>query len=68
MSGSRIGGLKTVKANIEREPGFYTRIGKMGGSKTGKKGFALMSPAKRRAAGRLGGTNSKRSRDRLVNL
>lgn len=58
MPGTRIGGQKAAKKNIELYgPDFYRRIGSKGGqAKNGKpKGFAAMSIEKVKAAGKKGG-------------
>lgn len=64
MSGSKIGGAKAAKTNKAKYgDNFYSVIGRQGGSVTGiKKGFALMTPEARAAAGRKGGTISKRTK------
>ena len=59
MVGTHAGGLKAYLTNTKREPEFYKRIGRIGGSKTGIKGFAL-DPALARAAGAKGGRMSRR--------
>lgn len=60
--GTREGGLKAKKANIERYGAdYYSRMGSIGGRATGMKGFAVMSPEKRREAGRKGGSRSSRA-------
>lgn len=61
MSGTRAGGQKARQTNMKRHgKDFYARIGSLGGRATGIKGFAAMSPEKRREAGRKGGRNSTR--------
>lgn len=61
MSGNRLGGLKTAKINKAKYgDDFYVRVGRSGGIKSAKKGFALMSPEKRKAAGSKGGSISRR--------
>lgn len=63
MAGTKAGGLAAAKRNKEKYgPDFYKNIGKMGGSaeKTRPSGFAAMSPEKRSAAGRKGGSTSRR--------
>lgn len=59
MAGSRVGGIKTAKKNLERGPGFYKRIGKLGGLARVPKGFAT-NPELARIAGEKGGRISKR--------
>lgn len=60
MSGTRAGGLKSSKKIMARDPDFYKRIGKIGGSKTfGNKGFAVMDKDKLREAARKGGRISR---------
>lgn len=60
MAGTRKGGLRACQTNKERYgEDFYIRIGAIGGSRTGLKGFAL---DRKRAseAGRKGGQISRR--------
>lgn len=60
MSGTREGGLKAAKTNIERNgKDFYSRIGSQGGMNGHTGGFAA-NPALAREAGRKGGKKSKR--------
>ena len=40
MSGSRAGGLKARDKNIEKDPDFYKKLGRLGGSVKVPKGFA----------------------------
>lgn len=45
MSGTKQGGLKAAKSNMDRHGAdFYKRIGAIGGSVRGTKGFALRQP------------------------
>lgn len=61
MAGTRKGGLKCAETNRERYgEDYYTEMGRKGGRWKGKKGFALMTPEQRSAAGRKGGQISKR--------
>lgn len=60
MSGTREGGLKAAKTNLERNgKDFYSRIGSQGGKNGHTGGFAA-NPALAREAGRKGGKKSKR--------
>lgn len=61
MAGTREGGLKAAKANLERDPDFYKKIGHIGGSAWSDKlkGFAA-NPALAKEAGRKGGSKTKR--------
>lgn len=61
MPGTKIGNRKSA-ATIKRLYGdsFYERIGKLGGSVKMQKGFAKMPFNKVSAAGKKGGTNSRR--------
>lgn len=57
MAGTREGGIKTRDMNLKKHgKDFYKEIGRKGGLKTGKKGFAL-NPALAIVAGRKGGKN-----------
>jgi general stress protein YciG len=60
MGGTKAGGYKACATN-KRKYGddWYARIGKIGGSKTGLKGFALNNELAK-SAGRKGGLKSKR--------
>lgn len=61
MSGTHIGGKKTVQTNIKKYgQNFYKEIGKKGGSVKVPKGFAVMSPEKRSQCGSIGGRISKK--------
>ena len=60
MSGTREGGLKAAKTNLERNgKDFYSRIGSRGGKNGHTGGFAA-NPALAREAGRKGGKKSRR--------
>ena len=61
MPGTHAGGIKAAKANLMKDPNFYAKIGKKGGSVfTDKaKGFAA-NPTLAKRAGRLGGSKTKR--------
>lgn len=56
MAGTREGGLK-ASVVIREKYGldYWQKIGKEGGLKKVKKGFAMMTPEKRREAGMKGG-------------
>lgn len=65
MPGTREGGRKAAETNLKRHgKNFYAEIGRKGGSKGradgAVKGFAAMTPEKRRAAGAKGGKISRR--------
>jgi uncharacterized protein len=67
MSGTREGGALTAKTNKEKwGKDFYKEIGKLGGQRKVKKGFACMDSEKVAAAGRLGGTRSRRGKNHEV--
>lgn len=59
MAGTKAGGLKAAKTNLERDPNFYARIGSIGGKNGHTGGFAA-NPELARRAGRKGGKISKR--------
>lgn len=60
MSGTKEGGIKAAKTNIERHGAdFYSNLGRMGG-KNGHTGGFYNNPERARAAGRIGGMKSKR--------
>lgn len=63
MSGTKLGGAKSRDKNLTRDPDFYKKIGRIGGSKkTSKpKGFAA-DPERARIAGARGGRISKRGK------
>lgn len=63
MAGTKSGGQSAYETNIAKYGAdFYRRIGSLGGKKGDphKRGFAVMSPEKRSAAGRKGGAISRR--------
>lgn len=65
MSGTKIGGIHARDTNLKREPGFYKRIGSMGGKAGTTGGFwytknVLGDVGKVREAGSRGGLNSTR--------
>lgn len=61
MAGTVAGGKKAAAKNESREPGFYKRIGAIGGKKGTTGGFYANRELARRA-GRLGGIISKRTK------
>ena len=62
MSGTRAGGLQTVKTNKEKYgEDFYRNIGRIGGKVKGPKGFAANIELARKA-GAKGGRISKRTK------
>ena len=64
MAGTKEGGKKAARTNLERHGAdFFKEIGRKGGKRTGKKGFAL-NPALARIAGAKGGRNGHRGRSR----
>lgn len=68
MSGTREGGLKAKMRNLERDPEFYSNIGRKGGLVSCNGGFAsnkigddgLTGPERARKVGQIGGRRSKR--------
>lgn len=65
MAGTKLGGLKAHKTNLERHgKDYYARIGHLGGTTPSNKpkGFAAMPTEKVQAAGRKGGKISKRGK------
>lgn len=61
MSATKEGGIKAAKTNKDKYgQDFYSRIGKIGGSRKVPKGFSMMTTEQRQAAGKVGGTRSKR--------
>ena len=63
MAGTKEGGLKSKESNIfYNGPDFYKKIGALGGKKKVPKGFAMMTPEQRSAAGKKGGTISRRTK------
>lgn len=60
MSGTKEGGIKAAKTNIERHGAdFYSNLGRMGGKKGHTGGF-YNNPELARRAGSIGGKKSKR--------
>lgn len=63
MAGTTEGGKQAAITNKKNHgKDFYQRIGAIGGRKTGMKGFALMSPERRKECGAKGGSLSRRNR------
>lgn len=64
MSGTKAGGEKAAKKNLERDPEFYARIGKMGGANGHTGGFAAGDAGRARARkyGAIGGRISRRTK------
>lgn len=68
MSGTKEGGLKAAKTNMERfGEDFYSKIGRLGGQSGHTGGFAA-DPKKARHAGAKGGRNSARGVPRLLRV
>ena len=61
MPGNRTGGLTARDTILKKNPNFYAEIGKKGGLRKVKKGFAA-NPKLAAAAGRKGGSISKRGK------
>lgn len=59
MTGTKAGGLKAAAKNLERDPDFYKKIGRKGGSNGHTGGFAA-NPELARIAGSKGGKKSRR--------
>ena len=61
MSGNRIGGLKAAKKNMEKDPDFYKKIGRKGGTAVSDKpkGFAA-NPKLAQEVGRRIGLRTRR--------
>ncbi len=62
MSGTAEGGRKARDKNLANNPDFYKIAGHLGGIAKVPKGFSKMPKAKIRAAGSLGGKNSRHSK------
>lgn len=61
MSGTKAGGMKAAKTNLEKHGAdFYKRIGHIGGQNGHTGGFAAMDPERVRECGRKGGRISRR--------
>lgn len=61
MAGTKAGGKKAAQKNIAREPGFYARIGAIGGKNGTTGGFAANRELAR-IAGAKGGRKSRRGK------
>lgn len=59
MTGTKAGGLKAAKKNLENDPNFYKKIGSIGGKNGTTGGFAA-NPELARIAGQKGGKISRR--------
>ena len=70
MSGTKIGGQKAARKNLERNPNHYREIGKIGGRNGNTGGFAseiigsdgLTGFERARVAGARGGRKSRRNK------
>lgn len=70
MSGTKLGGKKAAAKNLARDPEFYSRIGKIGGTRGHSGGFASQTQCncnilsfqhtKPQCAGKIGGMRSRR--------
>ncbi len=67
LNSRQVGGHKAKLHNLARDPDFYKRIGKIGGSTptTAAKGFAGMPKWKVSAAGTKGGATSRRGKAKV---
>jgi general stress protein YciG len=63
MAGSREGGLKAARKNLEKNPNFYRDIGRIGGRNGTTGGFAA-KPELARIVGAKGGRISKRGKNK----
>lgn len=60
MAGTKIGGLKAKKKNLEKDPDHYKRIGAIGGKASNTGGFAANRELASKV-GRIGGKKSRRN-------
>lgn len=67
MPGTKVGGLKARETNLKNSPNFYREIGKLGGQKCCRKGFAV-NPELARIVGAKGGRKSRRSKKTNVTI
>ena len=66
MAGTKAGGAKACATNKEKYgDDFYKRIGAVGGSVKGVKGFAAVPREKRVESGRKGGKISRRGKAKV---
>lgn len=63
--GSKEGGIRVRAINLAKDPDYYHKLGKMGGKWRGRKGFAAMPKSMVSAAGRKGGSVSRRRRSTI---
>lgn len=59
MSGNKAGGLKTARKNLEKDPDYYVKIGRLGGS-TPREFRPFQDKEFASRVGRIGGTISRR--------
>lgn len=62
MAGTKAGGKKAAQKNLAKDPNFYAKIGKMGGSVKGTQGGFAANPELARIAGAKGGRISRRGK------
>ena len=65
MAGTKAGGLKAAKKNLEKDPDFYKKIGAIGGKKGTTGGFAANRELAS-IAGRKGGLISRRGKSKIT--
>lgn len=61
MAGTKAGGIKAARKNLQRDPDFYAKIGRKGGQNGHTGGFAA-NPELARIAGAKGGRISRRTK------
>jgi uncharacterized protein len=65
LAGTLEGGRKAAAKNLAKDPNFYSKIGKIGGTNGNTGGFAA-NPELARIAGAIGGRKSKRRKPERV--
>lgn len=76
MSGTREGGKRAAKANLAKDPNFYSKIGKLGGQASSTGGFAsdkvgedgLTGKERAIEAGAKGGRKSRRGPGKKIEV
>ena len=63
MSNTTAGGKKVAETNLAKDPDYYKKLGALGGRAKVPKGFACMTPEKRRKAGAAAGRISRRNKN-----
>ncbi len=68
MAGTRAGGFKVRDKVLTKDPNYYSKLGRLGGSARVSKGFGKMGHERASAAGRVGGQISRKTPKGMVDV